>query len=600
MNSVYRYIRVLVIAMLVLGQGAFTFSSSVMAQDQTNMAGLLVKGDHSEKALYENGTVSYQKGATAFDVLIQTLGKDQVAYKPTDYGKMITAIKELKAKDSNFWAFYINGISSPTGADHYKVQNKDRLCFRYANWSVPSANQVTLSIQGDEKTGAILKDKEVSFIKGPDGETPTAFDLLRVTMGHKKIDYKQFDFGKMITSIAGLKATQGESYWALYINGESAQVGVSQYHIEKGDDLSFRYTPLKKTSENGTESKDNNESKKQQSITEKEIQSAINQASGYLSGGQIGTWAAVALRKAGKEVPESYLEGVRQKVKEAKGELERITDYEKYTLGILAAGGDPTNVAGYNLAKHIYNGKIAKQGINGVIYGLIALSSADLEIPSDGAKWPTEKLVQYLVEHQNDDGGWTGYSGKSGLDITAMALTALSDYGEQAKVKKAIDAGVAFLAKQSSSVDNSTSTAQMIIGLTANGIDPTNSEFNKDKNTDLVSYLLSFQNQNGGFGWKKAGEENAFSTEQPLEALVAYDLFVNGGDSLYEFSFNPKNSVNGANADTQGGDNAADSSNEEGKLSPEKAGNIYNWLVLGALVLAVLGISMFLYNRRKK
>lgn len=55
-------------------------------------------------------------------------------------------------------------------------------------------------------------------------------------------------------------------------------------------------------------------------------------------------------------------------------------------MGALAAGEDPTNIEGYNLVQAIYNGNVTKQGLNGVAYALIALDSANFEVPSS-AKW---------------------------------------------------------------------------------------------------------------------------------------------------------------------------------------------------------------------
>ena len=54
---------------------------------------------------------------------------------------------------------------------------------------------------------------------------------------------------------------------------------------------------------------------------------------------------------------------------------------------------------------------------------------------------------------------------------------------------------------------------------------------------NLVDHLLSFQTSDGGFQ-HTAGESrsNAMATEQALQALVAFDLFIKDKGVLYDFN----------------------------------------------------------------
>ena len=54
----------------------------------------------------------------------------------------------------------------------------------------------------------------------------TAFDLLSSSY---KIETKDTDFGKMVTSIEGSKPTEKE-FWAFYIDSKSSPVGAEQYN----------------------------------------------------------------------------------------------------------------------------------------------------------------------------------------------------------------------------------------------------------------------------------------------------------------------------------------------------------------------------------
>src|SRR5699024_5922999 len=235
-----------------------------------------------------------------------------------------------------------------------------------------------------------------------------------------------------------------------------------------------------------------------------------------------------------------------------------ITDVERLTLTALALNIDPTDVNGVNLIELIYNSPdrtlwdgtvvdiLTYQGNNGIAFALIALDSANFPVPDD-AKWTREKLVDELLANQNNDGSWSlnkEYDAPN-IDITAMVLTDLAPYTEEDKVQKAVEKGIDFLAKSQgedggfdggSAVGGVTSeaTAQVIIALTANGIDPKSEQFTTSMN--LIDHLLSHQLPNGGFTHTlEESKANDIATEQALLALAAYKLFTEENLSLYDF-----------------------------------------------------------------
>ena len=83
-------------------------------------------------------------------------------------------------------------------------------------------------------------------------------------------------------------------------------------------------------------------------------------------------------------------------------------------------------------------------------------------------------------------------------------------------------------------IKNSESISQVIIGLCANGIDPTSSDFTKN-GKNLIDALLTFKSDDGGFKHIYEGNSNGKATEQALLALEAYKELKNGRLNLYEF-----------------------------------------------------------------
>ena len=297
-----------------------------------------------------------------------------------------------------------------------------------------------------------------------------------------------------------------------------------------------------------------------------EIDERIQQAAQYiLETGVYSEWQAIGLARAGYKVPESYLDvfygNIESQITNSlASERLKITDAERLILAALAIGEDPENVAGHDLIDLIYNSPSHRsgadtmtfQGNNGPIFALIALDSKDYPEPV-GAKWTRQKLINELLKNQNEDGSWhlsTLFDSPS-IDITAMAITSLSPYKDQPKVKAALDKTINYLS--SIQTDNggfdggafvggitSEATAQVIIGLTTYGIDPTSEQFTKNGN-NLIDHLLSYQNEDGGFRHTHDYvASNSMATEQALQALIAYQLFANGEGRLYHFGTKEK------------------------------------------------------------
>lgn len=481
-----------------------------------------------EDVLLEKQSFEKMEGKTAYDVLVNAIGKENVETESTSAGEMIVGINGVKPSDdeSFYWAFYVNGISSPVGAQSYTLQDGDSISFQYIDYMEPSENVVNLKVMNG--------DEETEYYPSSFFDEPTAFDLVKLLVGAENLEVTYYGNDVFVNAINGV-AMEGNSYWAFYINDEAAEVGLNGYKLQNGDKITVKYETWEaEIPEESTELEENQSTPK---IDKNTFDRALTLANKYILSNDVAEWQAVALKQAGETLPYSYYKGLRAQVSDAEGVFSNITDYEKLTLGILAAGKDPRDFEGYNLIESIYNGNVTKQGLNGVAYALIALDSADFDVPSS-AKWTRENLIDELLEKQNDDDGgwsWMSKSSPSDADSTGMVLTALAPYNDQEEVAKAITAGVRYLTEQyqSSKINNSSTAATVIIALSALGIDSASIDFTKDE-MNIVDYLLTFQNKDGGFDWQGGETSDVFSSYIGYQGIVAYQLFLDGKGSLFK------------------------------------------------------------------
>ena len=261
-----------------------------------------------------------------------------------------------------------------------------------------------------------------------------------------------------------------------------------------------------------------------------------------------GEWMVIGLARSGRTVPAGYYDNVVEYVKanaDANERLHRakVTDNARIILALTSIGKDVTNVGGHNLLKGLDNmAYVQKQGINGPIFTLIALDSHNYPTMGDVTR---EKLIQVILDAQLPNGGWNLSGENADTDMTAMAIQALAPYYKtnetvKAAVDKALEALSALQRNDggfgSWGTVNSESCAQVIVALTALGIDPaTDSRFVKNGNT-VLGALAGFYVDGGGFKHTADGERNGMATEQGYYALAAYYRFVNGQTSLYDMS----------------------------------------------------------------
>ncbi|MBP3478014.1 MAG: DUF4465 domain-containing protein [Oscillospiraceae bacterium] len=265
-----------------------------------------------------------------------------------------------------------------------------------------------------------------------------------------------------------------------------------------------------------------------------------------------GEWIVIGLERAGRDTPNvnAYYAEVLKFVKENINDKEQLhraksTENSRLILALTALGYDVTDVDGHNLLVGLTDMTyVKKQGINGPIWALIAFDSHDYEIPT-GGDVTREKLIEVILEKQLADGGWALSGTKADPDMTGMALTALAPYyTTNADVKTAVDKALTCLSEIQhddggfGSIDGACaeSAAQVIVALTALGIDPhTDSRFVKDGRS-VVDALCDYYVEGGGFKHVSFLEVNGMASEQGYYALAAYFRFKENKTSLYDMS----------------------------------------------------------------
>ena len=272
-----------------------------------------------------------------------------------------------------------------------------------------------------------------------------------------------------------------------------------------------------------------------------------------------GEWAVIGLARSGYDVPDSWFEAyynnLEEKVTEKEGVLhkKKYTDYSRVTVALSAIGGDPRDVAGYDLLKPLGDfDKTIWQGINGPIWALIALDSGDYTVPVNEAaavQATREKYIAEILRRQLNDGGFSLTGGKTeatkgetaDADITGMALQALAKYQDRADVKAATEKALACLSKMqaadagfsSYNTSNVESCVQVIVALNELGISLNDSRFVKNGITLVDNMLKYYVKGNGFVHTLDGGGSDLMSTEQAFYGLVSIQRAMEGKNSLY-------------------------------------------------------------------
>lgn len=265
----------------------------------------------------------------------------------------------------------------------------------------------------------------------------------------------------------------------------------------------------------------------------------------YADGFKYGNeWDVFTLLRHGETISEEQLDSYYQSVvKEIKTwDAERKpTDLARVSLALTMMGKDITDIEGINLAEWMYDSDSLTDGSNELLWVMLALDAADITIP-DNAKWSRASMIKALLAFQNPTKGFFGLTNNktASLDLTAMALQPLARYQTQyPEVAEAVAKAVEWL-KTAVGDDygygTSEGTAQVVIALSALGIDPTMAEAGfGSTNMNMITNLMQYQGSGGGF-IHQIGMDITYeiSTIQVLEAFDSYLMSTKDGAAYWD------------------------------------------------------------------
>lgn len=266
-----------------------------------------------------------------------------------------------------------------------------------------------------------------------------------------------------------------------------------------------------------------------------------------------GDWLVFGLARSGLKAPQKYFDTYYKNVEDyivsVDGVLSRKknTEYSRVILALTAIGKNPADAAGFNLLLPLGDfDETVRQGVNGVIFALLALDSGGYEIPEapEAETQATRELyVGELLRREIPDGGWALTGGTPDADVTAMALQALAKYRDRQDVEDAVQRGLAALsalqepdgAYLSWDEENSESVCQVIVALTELGISLDDERFVKNGQT-LPQVLERFACEDGSYRHSLNGNSDEMATEQAFYALAAIHRAETGKTTLYDMT----------------------------------------------------------------
>lgn len=267
-----------------------------------------------------------------------------------------------------------------------------------------------------------------------------------------------------------------------------------------------------------------------------------------------GEWAVIGLARNGSlpaDWVSTYYSNLVRTLRDAGGVLHRVkyTEYSRVVLALSSLGFDPTDVAGYDVLSPLGDfDQVCWQGVNGPIWALIALDSRGYDAPTapDGKRQTTrDALIDAILESEISGGGWALSGSVPDVDLTAMALTSLAPYrASRADVAAAVERGLSVLSSLQgedggygdAGSATSESCAQVVVALSALGIDPASDARFAKAGGSVFDALCAFAVPGGGFKHVADGEVNGMATEQGFYALVAYERLLSGKTSLFDMS----------------------------------------------------------------
>ncbi|MBQ3050007.1 MAG: DUF4430 domain-containing protein [Oscillospiraceae bacterium] len=225
-------------------------------------------------------------------------------------------------------------------------------------------------------------------------------------------------------------------------------------------------------------------------------------------------WYIIALSRLGDYDLSPYAEALKREI--AENGTSNAVERQRCAVAL--------TLAGYK-GEYIENTPAETMGRQGIMSVIFSLHLSNNGVGEDMA----EAAAAKLLELQFADGGWALNGETADVDITAMALQALAPHKADAKIDEAIQKALQLLSERqldnggfmSYGKENSESAAQVLMALSALGIDFQSDErFIKNKNTALDA-MLNFRLEDGSFEHEYGAGANKIAQYQAFCAAAA-------------------------------------------------------------------------------
>ncbi len=263
------------------------------------------------------------------------------------------------------------------------------------------------------------------------------------------------------------------------------------------------------------------------------------------------TLVRAGLWQAGDSQITAYYDRLVQSVDEAASKTTRkdgalhdlkSTDNARTILALSALGKDPRHVGAWDLLRPYEDFDwIKKQSYNAVAYALLALDSGGYETADPTVR---TQCVDFLLQSQFEDGGWSIWGTRSDVDITAIVLQSLAPYRDDPAVAAAGERGFALLSSAQNETggfstigtENTESAAQVVLACCAWGFDPAaDTRLQKNGVTPIDCLLRAYRPSERGFvHTTDSTRVNVQATEQACYALLAYERLQKGLPFLFD------------------------------------------------------------------
>lgn len=548
--------------------------------------------DDEGAAVFDLIAIEIEEGDTAIDVLETATEQEDVdlgVEEHPDFGTMITSIGEAEEHDDYFWSFIVNGLGAEVGASTYEVENGDNILFSLTKDFEPTLNVKVSAMSGDE---AFLEDTEVMLM-----EYATGYDALYQASVQNEVALQSSidsEFLTFINNVGDVELDETD-YWNISVNDEELMAGILEYNVESDDHVQLELQSFDDSSEAENENSLINNGEDiavVPNMTDKTAEETIQEIKDYIDTNNIelkygSEWWLWGLANTDEEIPKSYLESVIEEVEDVDGEFKNSLDLERIIIALSLMDEKADSVNECDLIDLLGNHpQLEKPMINSATYALLAFDSWNYDVEESEKK----RLIDFILDQELEQGGWSFDSDEPSADITGMVLAALSPYHDNEKVQEAINHAVdnlSIIQKENGGYDEevnggytSEAVSQAIIGLLAVGVDPTSQEFTKNE-INLLQHLLLYKNDDFGFSHTlEEGESNDISTSQALLAFTAYERYSEEPGSVYK--------------------NDTSSIKHQSEADNSASNQIVIYLVIALIVIIIGGIGLVMYNKNKQ